>query len=86
MFLFFIYLIITSLFRLGCYYVQFVLSKAGNTFMNKVCFGLRILFKCQEVPEPNFIDYNSTFVYHSLASNSDFMQDMSRTESFTSTA
>ena len=82
--LFLIYLIITSVFRLGCYYVQFILSKAGDTFMKKFCFGLRILFKCQEIPNLNFIDYNSTFVFHSLASNSDFIQDLSRSESITS--
>ena len=84
--LFFVYLTITSLFRLGCYYIQFILSRSGESFLNKVCFGLKILFKCQEIPQPNFIDFNSTFVYHSLASSGDFMQEMSRTESFASNA
>ena len=84
MILFLCYLVMTSIFRLGCYYVQFILSKAGDTFMSKFRFGLRILFKCQEIPNLNFIDYNSTFVFHSLASNSDLIQDLSRSESITS--
>lgn len=74
-FLFLAYLLANSLFRLNCYYVQFILSKKGKKCCSKFKFGLRILFTRIIVPSPNFIDFNNTFLYHSLSNEKDFYKE-----------
>ena len=37
-----------------------------------IIFGL--MFFITEVPKPNVIDYNNSFIYHSLAYESDFLE------------
>lgn len=73
---FLIYLFITCFFRANCYYIQNILEKRGKSFINKFIYGFRILFCCQKIPEPNFVDLNSTFIYHSLANINDFLEEM----------
>ena len=70
--LFLFYLIIISYFRVNCYYVQYILSKKSKNFCSKLKFGLKILFMNEKVPSPNFIDFNNSFIYHSLSSEKDF--------------
>ena len=77
MYAFVFYLSITWIFRVNCYYIQYVLESNGNGFCQKCAFGFKILFCCQSIPSPNFIDLNSTFIYHSLANLNDFSQDLS---------
>ena len=71
-FLYLFNLIAIGYFRLNSYYVQFILSKGGNNFYSKLCFGIKILFTNLPVPSPNFIDFNNSFLYHSLSSEKDF--------------
>ena len=71
-FVFLIYFLSTFIFRIGCYYVQNILGNNGNGFIKKFIYGLRILFCCQKIKEPDFIDLNSSYIYHSLANNNDF--------------
>ena len=59
-------------FRLNCYYVQYILSKKGNKFLKKLEFGLQILFTRIKISSPNFIDFNNSFLYHSLSREKDF--------------
>lgn len=79
MFAFIFYLSITWFFRVNCYYIQYVLEESGNGkgkgFCKKLNSGLKILFCCKQIPSPNFIDLNSSFVYHSLASFTDFLEE-----------
>ena len=70
--LFLIYLLINSHYRVNCYYVQSILSKNGRKFCKKLKYGLTILFTNEIVYSPNFIDFNNSFIYHSLASEKDF--------------
>ena len=77
LFAFIFYLYITWYFRINCYYIQYILEKSGKNFFKKCAFGFRILFRCQSIPTPNFIDYNSSFIYHSLANLNDFLQELS---------
>ena len=70
--LFLIYLIINGYYRVNCYYVQYILSKKGKKFCTKLKYGLKILFTNEVVQSPNFIDFNNSFIYHSLASEKDF--------------
>ena len=77
MYAFVFYLSVTWVFRVNCYYIQYVLESNGNGFCQKCAFGFKILFCCQSIPSPNFIDLNSTFIYHSLANLNDFSQDLS---------
>ena len=70
------YLIITWIFRVNCYYVQYILEGNGSGFFKKCVFGFKILFCCQSIPSPNFLDLNSTFIYHSLANLNDFIQEI----------
>lgn len=78
--LFLVYMLFTVYFRLNCYYVQFILSNNGRKFFQKIGFGFKILFCFAKIPEPNFIDYNSSFILQSLSSAKDFV-DESRVES-----
>ena len=77
MFAFIFYLSITWFFRVNCYYIQYVLEESGNGkgFCKKLNSGLKILFCCKGIPSPNFIDLNSSFVYHSLAGFTDFLEE-----------
>ena len=69
-FLFLLYLISTTLFRLFCYYVQNVFSRTNE---NKIIFGLKILFTRQKIPAPHFIDFNNSFLIHSLSYERDIL-------------
>lgn len=71
--LFMIYLIVTMYFRINCYYVQYILGSKGKSFMTRLNYGIKILFACEKIPEPNFIDYNSSFVLQSLSNFNDFV-------------
>ena len=71
---FLIYLFFTSFFRVNCYYVQHILEENGKGFCRKCSTGIHILFCCKKVPETNFVDLNSAFVYHSLANINDFLE------------
>ena len=77
MFAFIVYLSVTLIFRVNCYYIQFILEENGKKFCSKFITGLKILFCCKDIPSPNFIDLNSSFVYHSLANFNDFLQELS---------
>ena len=76
MFAFVFYILVTLYFRVNCYYIQYILEKSGKNFFKKCAFGFRILVQCQSIPTPNFIDLNSTFIYHSLANLDDFSDDL----------
>ncbi len=67
-FFFLCYLIITTLFRLYCYYVQNILSSSKS---NMFVFGLKILFTGQRLPQPKFIDFNNSYLIHSLSFEKD---------------
>ena len=73
---FIVYLYITWYFRINCYYIQYILEQNGKGFCKKFISGIKILFCCHNVPTPNFIDYNSSFIYHSLANLNDFLQEL----------
>ena len=73
---FIVYLYITWYFRINCYYIQYILEQNGKGFCKKCISGIKILFCCHNVPTPNFIDYNSSFIYHSLANLNDFLQEL----------
>ena len=74
---FIIYMIITINFRLNCYYIQNILEynieiKNESLFWKKCVVFYEIIFRCKKIPQPNFVDLNSTFIYHSLANQDDF--------------
>lgn len=69
--IFLLYLIGITYFRLNCYYVQHILSSKDKSFISKLFFGLKILFTGTTVPSPNFIDFNNSFLYHSLSNEKD---------------
>ena len=75
-FLILVYLFENSYFRLNCYYIQNILSKKGDKFCSKIEFGIKILLsKKIAIPTPNFIDFNNSFLFHSLSSPEDFYDD-----------
>lgn len=73
--LFIVYLGYNCYFRLNCYYVQYILSKEGKYFLNRLIKLLKILFCCEEVDAPNVLDLNNSFICHSLAYISDFITE-----------
>ena len=66
-----VYLIYTCFYRLNCYYIQFVLENGKNHFCGKICFGLKIIFTCCKIPDLNFADFNSNFIFHALTGKID---------------
>ena len=70
---FLLYLNCLCFFRYNCYYIEHVLSSKGNEFLQKIIFFINLMFFREEVPKPNFIDFNNPFIYHSLAYESDFI-------------
>lgn len=66
--IFLLYLVGMAYFRLNSFYVQNVLSSSKE---NKIIFGLQILFKNQEIPNPNIIDFNNSYLFHSLMTEND---------------
>ena len=70
---FLFYIFATCYYRMNCYYVQYILESEGKGFFKRCAFGFRILFCCKKIREPNFIDFTSTFIFHSLANFSDFL-------------
>lgn len=72
---FIFYLFITWHFRLNCYYIQYILEQGGKGCCKKISTCFKILFCCQKIPSPNFIDLNSSYIYHSLANVNDFLQE-----------
>ena len=65
------YFMYTCFYRLNCYYVQFVLGSEKNHFCSKLLFGLKIIFVCTKIPDLNFADFNSNFLFHSLTGTID---------------
>ena len=70
---FFIFLLSTTIFRLKNYYVDYVLSQDGKGCLNWLCSALKILFCCKKMHELNFVDLNSSFIYHALSSANDLV-------------
>lgn len=71
----FIFLLKSSVYRITCYYVQSVLRSEGGSFCDKLMNGIKILFCLKGVKNLDFVDFNSNFVYHSLATTNDFLND-----------
>ena len=70
---FLLYLNSLSFFRYNCYYIEHILSNKGNEFLQTIVFFINLMLFREEVPKPNFIDFNNPFIYHSLAYESDFI-------------
>ena len=51
--------------------MQFVLGSEKNHFCSKLLFGLKIIFVCTKIPDLNFADFNSNFLFHSLTGTID---------------
>ena len=69
---FLLYLNGICLFRFNCLYIDNILGSNGKGFINKIKLFCKLMFFRIDVPKPNFIDFNNTFIYHSLAYESDF--------------
>ena len=72
---FFIYLLSTTIFRVRNYYVNYILTQDGKSFLNWLNTTFGILFCHKKMKELNFVDLNSSFIYHALASPGDFILD-----------
>lgn len=66
---------IADRFRLSCYYIHFILQGNGEKCCNMFGTFFRIVFAGAKIPELNFVDYNSSFIYHSIATAGDFVSD-----------
>lgn len=64
-------------FKINCYYVQYILGKEGKNCLSKFVVFIKILFCCEQIEQPNFLDLNNSFVFHSLANMGDFIVDPS---------
>ena len=72
---FFGFLFATSIYRLECYYVNYILTKDGKNCLNRWGNAFKILFCRKEMEPLNFVDLNSSFIYHALSSANDFLLD-----------
>ena len=71
---FLLYLNNICMFRYNCIYLDNILSRGGRKFICKIKLFFKLMFFITEVPKPNVIDYNNSFIYHSLAYESDFLE------------
>lgn len=60
-------------YRVSRYYVQTILGLKANCCEKMISF-FKILC-CGEIKDPDFVDFNSMFIYHSLYSEFDFVSD-----------
>ena len=72
---FLLYLNCLCLFRFNCMYIDNLLDENEKGFFNKIKLFFNLMLCRKEVPKPNFIDFNNTFIEHSLAYESDFKSD-----------
>ena len=71
----FVLLLKSALYRVSCYYVQSILSNQGSDFCSRCLTGLKIFFCLTKIKDLSFVDYNATFIYHSLATTNDFLSE-----------
>lgn len=69
---FLLYLNCICFFRINCLYIDNLLEDNEKDFKDKMKLFINLIFCRIEVPKSNFIDFNSNFIYHSLAYESDF--------------
>ena len=72
---FFGFLLLTAIYRVKCYYVNYILAQDGKSCFKKWINMFKILFCCKVMEPLNFIDYNSSFIYHALSTTGDFILD-----------
>ena len=77
LFAFFGFLLASSIYRLECYYVHYILTQEGKKCLHRWGYALKILFCVQKMEPLNFVDLNSSFIYHALSSANDFLSDTS---------
>lgn len=75
LFAFFGFLLASSIYRLKCYYVNYILTQDGKNCMNRWGNAIKILFCAKQMEPLNFVDLNSSFIYHALSSANDFLLD-----------
>lgn len=75
LFAFFGFLLASSIYRLKCYYVNYILTEDGKNCMNRWGNAIKILFCAKQMEPLNFVDLNSSFIYHALSSANDFLFD-----------
>ena len=68
-------MLISGRYRLSCYYINFILQGNGEKCCNMFGSFMRIIFLRAKIPELNFVDFNSAFIYHSIATAGDFVSD-----------
>lgn len=69
------FLLASSIYRLECYYVHYILTREGKNCLHRWGYALKILFCVQKMERLNFVDLNSSFIYHALSSANDFLSD-----------
>lgn len=75
-----IYIILSCIFRVRCYYVRYILTKntiGGSGFFQRIVRGGEIVFCCQEVCNPDFVDQCNSYIFHALSVVSNFISDNS---------
>lgn len=72
---FIVFVLLTTIFRIRNYYVDFILTQEGKGCKHWFNTTFGILCCSKKMKELNFVDLNSSFVYHALASSNDFILD-----------
>lgn len=67
----------TCHYRLSCYYINYILQVNGRSWCKMLKQLFKILFVKEKIPELNFVDFNSAFIYHTLATSGDFIDERS---------
>lgn len=72
---FLVFLVGSAIFRMNCYYVNYILVQDGKGCLKRWSNAIKILFCLKSMQKLNFVDLNSAYIYHALASASDFILD-----------
>ena len=70
-------MLFTCHYRLSCYYINYILQVNGSSWCKMLKQLFKILFVREKIPELNFVDFNSAFIYHTLATSGDFIDERS---------
>ena len=72
---FLVFILSSAIFRINCYYVNFILVQDGKNCLKRWGNAIKILICIKPMEKLNFVDLNSAYIYHALASANDFILD-----------
>lgn len=71
-----------TFFHYKCYYVSYLIKTKSFSVFSTICFAIKLLLCIENVPELNFIDFTSAYIFHSLCTENDLLSVDQENDSF----